>query len=154
QSVKHLFGGKDKTEQAVSSDQSVDQLPPSKSEAREVYATQRNAAAESMTALRGGAAASPAAPADRSDVDRNFTPASEARRSPDVVANTEVARRMLEQGRKAFRDGNLELAARFANAAQARKPDLAFWEDNPERLKRDIERITASRTNAGEVALV
>jgi type II secretory pathway component GspD/PulD (secretin) len=138
QSVKTFFGGKEKPEQTASSEQTPPP-PANKSAARQAYASQRNSVTESMTSLRSGSSA-PSAGAD------------EEPRSATVVANTEAARRLLVQGRKALRDGKLALASRYADAALARRPDLAYWEDNPERLKHDIQRA-ADRT-AGEVTLV
>src|SRR5439155_17504131 len=104
-----------------------------KGAARQAYSAQRNAAAP--VAADGGTGEPPV-----------------PTRSADVVANTEVARRLLVQGRRALQDGKLDIASRCADAALARRPDLAYWEDNPERLKHDIQRAT-DRT-AGEVSLV
>lgn len=53
---------------------------------------------------------------------------------------TERARELVRQGYDALRRNDLEQARRLALEAQALHPDLKFWEDNPEKLLRDIAR--------------
>ncbi|MBI1913939.1 MAG: hypothetical protein HYS12_04275 [Planctomycetes bacterium] len=143
-SVKSLFYGKEKTEEAAPSEQAAPP-PANKSAAHQGDAAQRKTA----TAVAAGG--SPAA-ADGRGTGESGSGEPVPTRSADVAANTETARRLLEQGRKALREGKLDVAGRCADAALARRPDLAFWEDNPERLKRDIQRAAGRTTD--EVSLV
>src|SRR5262249_26839503 len=135
------------------------QVPDSKTAARETYSAQRSTDTEGMTAPQSEGPVSAYAPiSSRRPTAQTSVEASESARSAATVASTEAARRLLEQGRRSLREGTLELATRCAEAAQARKPDLAYWEDNPERLKRDIQRAAAAKNassdKSGEVGLV
>ena len=74
-----------------------------------------------------------------------------------MIANTEAARKLLEQGRAALEQGRLDLARKCAEEAETRKPELNHWEYNPARLRRDIQRAEArqaARDAAGKKAPV
>jgi type II secretory pathway component GspD/PulD (secretin) len=63
--------------------------------------------------------------------------------TPAPSNDTEGARALLLQGRKALKDGDLGAARRFCDQARAKKPALGYWEDNPEKLQADIARAEA-----------
>jgi type II secretory pathway component GspD/PulD (secretin) len=58
--------------------------------------------------------------------------------------NTEAARQLLAQARKALQQGNLDEATRLTEQARKLKPELPWWEDNPEKLMADIQRQSAA----------
>ena len=47
---------------------------------------------------------------------------------------------MLAKARAALAANKLDEAKKFATLARAKKPDLSFWEDNPDRLDSDIRK--------------
>jgi type II secretory pathway component GspD/PulD (secretin) len=59
------------------------------------------------------------------------------------TATTEKARQLLQQGRQAFQNNDLARARSCAEQAQALRPNLNWWEDNPNKLLADIQRRTA-----------
>jgi type II secretory pathway component GspD/PulD (secretin)/tetratricopeptide (TPR) repeat protein len=54
------------------------------------------------------------------------------------VDNTETARQIVQQARKAIQEGNLAKAKQLTNQARALKPELNWWEDTPDKLVADI----------------
>jgi len=60
-----------------------------------------------------------------------------------ATGDTEGARELLRQGRKALQDSNMAKAKELADQAARKKPNLEFWEDNPEKLLADVRRIEA-----------
>jgi type II secretory pathway component GspD/PulD (secretin) len=68
---------------------------------------------------------------------------------------TSQARQLVEEGRKALKEGHLRLARRKAEEARGLKPDLKWWEDNPEKLLADVDRQaarTGKSSGAGQAA--
>jgi hypothetical protein len=70
---------------------------------------------------------------------KNTTPALPPSGGPN--GNTEQARLLVQQGRQALRANDLAQARRLADQANGLKPDLAWNEDNPDKLLADIDRI-------------
>jgi type II secretory pathway component GspD/PulD (secretin) len=64
--------------------------------------------------------------------------------------DTDAARQLLKQGRRALLDGNYAEAERLANEAKKKNPDLNWWDDTPEKLVADIRRSApvAAKTDA------
>jgi Flp pilus assembly secretin CpaC len=60
-----------------------------------------------------------------------------------AATNTEKARELLKQARKAMQDGDLALARKLNDQARQLKPDLSFLEDNPEKIQDEIARAEA-----------
>jgi type II secretory pathway component GspD/PulD (secretin) len=60
-----------------------------------------------------------------------------------AAKNTDAARRLLVEGKKALADNDLKRARELAEKARDLKPNLKFWEDNPEKLLAEIERASA-----------
>jgi type II secretory pathway component GspD/PulD (secretin) len=59
---------------------------------------------------------------------------------------TVAARTLIKQGYKALRGGNLALAREDAEKARRLHPDLQWWDDTPDKLLFDIERIEDARS--------
>jgi type II secretory pathway component GspD/PulD (secretin) len=76
----------------------------------------------------------------------NLVPPPPAPTSSKSDEATEQARRLIRLGYEALKKNDLAGARRFAEQAQALRPDLKWYEDNPEKLLREIER--RSPTNA------
>ena len=151
QSVRNLFGGKPKEEKTDADTTPERTAPEARSKPRTGAGRDNVPAGLTVTAQKlepsTDAAPTPDAPKDMAAAQTaDATPAAaQAKRSTTVVANTEAARRLIEQGRQALAQGKLDLAGRCADQANARKPDLNHYEDNPARLKRDIQRAQARR---------
>jgi type II secretory pathway component GspD/PulD (secretin) len=67
-------------------------------------------------------------------------------KAPDpkvAAANTEKARALLVQARKALQGGDMAQAKKLNEEARALKPELSWWEENPEKLHSDIVRAEA-----------
>jgi type II secretory pathway component GspD/PulD (secretin) len=56
------------------------------------------------------------------------------------IAPSRAARMLLEQGRQALQQGNLEQASEYASQADGMHGEFHWWEDNPGKLKADIQR--------------
>jgi type II secretory pathway component GspD/PulD (secretin) len=56
---------------------------------------------------------------------------------------TDEARALVTQGRKALAEKNLPQAKQLADKAKALKPSFEWWEDTPEKLLADVERAQA-----------
>lgn len=54
---------------------------------------------------------------------------------------TEIARKLLIQARTAMQQGNYAEARQFNEQARMRKANLAYWEDNPERVAADLAKL-------------
>jgi type II secretory pathway component GspD/PulD (secretin) len=66
--------------------------------------------------------------------------------SPKVTQATEQARQLVQQGRKALKDGQIDKAEDCARRADALKPNLQWWEeDNPAKLLADCASAKAAR---------
>lgn len=70
----------------------------------------------------------------------------------NVVKNTEEARKLLEQGKKALQDKEYKRAKELADQAKSLKPILDWWEYTPEKLLADIQRASPQTINAAVVA--
>ena len=57
-----------------------------------------------------------------------------------TTGNTEAARNLIRDARKALTEANPEKAKKLNEQAKAMKPTLNWWEDNPERVQSDILR--------------
>jgi type II secretory pathway component GspD/PulD (secretin) len=62
------------------------------------------------------------------------------------VDESDAARALIQQARAAFQEGDLMRAEQLCSQARQKKTNLAYWEDNPERLQTDINTARA-RTN-------
>jgi len=58
----------------------------------------------------------------------------------DPAQNTQQARQFVKQGYQALKAGDYENARKLAFQAQELRPDLEWWEMNPEKLLADIQR--------------
>lgn len=67
-------------------------------------------------------------------------------------ANKTLARKLLKDGKKALDAGDIESARRFALQAKELRPDLEWWEDNPDRLLADVQRRAGSKTTLTQPA--
>jgi type II secretory pathway component GspD/PulD (secretin) len=56
---------------------------------------------------------------------------------------TATARKLIQDGRKAMQEGNLAAARQMAEKARDLKPDLRWWDDNPDKLLADVRRREA-----------
>jgi type II secretory pathway component GspD/PulD (secretin) len=66
-----------------------------------------------------------------------------------MAANpTATARTLLRQGRMALREGDLAKARQDAEKARGLRPDLQWWEDNPDKLLTDVRRVEDARAAA------
>jgi type II secretory pathway component GspD/PulD (secretin)/tetratricopeptide (TPR) repeat protein len=63
--------------------------------------------------------------------------------------NTETARQMLKDARKALHAGNIEQAKKLTDQARALKPDLNWWEDTPDKLVADIRQAEGVKQTSG-----
>jgi type II secretory pathway component GspD/PulD (secretin) len=69
--------------------------------------------------------------------------------APEPTSGTNmVARQLLQAGRKALGDGNLDRAREDAEKARNLHPDLNWWEDNPDKLTADIHRVESARAGS------
>jgi type II secretory pathway component GspD/PulD (secretin) len=73
-------------------------------------------------------------------------PAPAATAGPDRQTNE--ARALVAQGRKALEDKNVAQAKQLADKAKALKPSFEWWEDTPEKLLADIDRAQAKANPA------
>ncbi len=62
-----------------------------------------------------------------------------------VPDNTDTARQVIKQGRKALESGDLAKAKQLAGQAKSMKPELHWWDDTPEKLLTEIQRVEAAR---------
>jgi type II secretory pathway component GspD/PulD (secretin) len=69
-------------------------------------------------------------------------------------ANTDNARQLLQQARKALQDGNFTLASDCCQRARNLKPNLEWWDDTPDRVQTDIQRAQGNKDIATAVAKV
>jgi type II secretory pathway component GspD/PulD (secretin) len=79
-------------------------------------------------------------------VDRKPADLPAPTKAPDpkmAAANTEKARALLAQARKALQGGDVAQAKKLNDEARSLKPELAWWEENPEKLQSDIVRAEA-----------
>jgi type II secretory pathway component GspD/PulD (secretin) len=67
----------------------------------------------------------------------------------DPAANTEQARQLVKQGYQVLQAGEYERARQLAIQAQELRPNLEWWEMNPEKLLADIQRRAPGRSMAG-----
>lgn len=70
----------------------------------------------------------------------NTTGTSQPVKTEVTTGNTEAARNLIRDARKALAEANLEKAKKLNDQAKAMKPTLNWWEDNPERVQSDILR--------------
>lgn len=75
-----------------------------------------------------------------------MVPLAVSPQSPLGETPTEQARRLVKEGYLALRAGDYARAKQMAEQARALKPELKFWEDNPEKLLKDIERVAPVAT--------
>jgi type II secretory pathway component GspD/PulD (secretin) len=87
-----------------------------------------------------GAGSSPAATAGPGAMNAKppVTPAPLA-----AVSNTDQARQLVAQGKKALAEKHYAEARQLALKASSLKPDLKWWEDTPEKLLADVARAEA-----------
>src|SRR5262249_12621211 len=87
----------------------------------------------------------PAAPAAAPSPAGAAPPAPYAAGLGKVPADkTDTARQLLAQGRKAMQNKDLTLAQQLAERAHALRPELQWWEDNPDKLLADVNRQLAA----------
>jgi type II secretory pathway component GspD/PulD (secretin)/tetratricopeptide (TPR) repeat protein len=68
--------------------------------------------------------------------------ASSSKSAPTAApANLEQARTLIKQARQSVQAGKLDEAKKYTAQARALKPNLGWWEDNPDRLDSDIKRL-------------
>src|SRR5262249_58140620 len=60
------------------------------------------------------------------------------------VEKTSAARQLLVQGRKALQNKDYAVAQQLADRAHALRPELQWWEDNPDKLMADVNRQLAA----------
>ncbi|RLS84723.1 MAG: hypothetical protein DWI06_03075, partial [Planctomycetota bacterium] len=70
----------------------------------------------------------------------NSTGTSQPVKTEVTTGNTEAARNLIRDARKALTEANPEKAKKLNEQAKAMKPTLNWWEDNPERVQSDILR--------------
>jgi type II secretory pathway component GspD/PulD (secretin) len=56
------------------------------------------------------------------------------------IPPSRAARMLVEQGRQALQQGNFQQASEYASQAEGMHGDFHWWEDNPGKLKADIQR--------------
>lgn len=62
------------------------------------------------------------------------------KRTGQTARDTDSARKLLEQGRRALAEGKYDVALKCAEEARTLNPELNYWEDNPARLVKDVQR--------------
>ncbi len=62
---------------------------------------------------------------------------------PGDANETEAARNLITQARQALQQGNFAQARTLNEQARQRKANLAWWEDNPDRIQSDLVRMEA-----------
>ncbi|MBY0523190.1 MAG: hypothetical protein K2R98_07315 [Gemmataceae bacterium] len=77
---------------------------------------------------------------------RPSTPVASAPSTVD--SNPQAARDMLKDARKALQDGNAAKARELAEQAAKKRPNLEWWEDNPDKVLADVRRIEAKTGTA------
>jgi type II secretory pathway component GspD/PulD (secretin) len=80
-------------------------------------------------------------------------PAAEAK-PPAGPSNTDKARDLLVQARKAMTAGDLVASRKLIDQARALKPDLQWFEDNPDKLQAEVARAEARQQPAAPTAAV
>ena len=58
------------------------------------------------------------------------------------------ARRLIQQARKAIAAGNLNEAKKLAEQARAKKANLGWWADNPDKIMADVRRLEEAKKPA------
>ena len=82
---------------------------------------------------------------------RTFRRRRRPRTPPRLTQATEQARQLLQQGRKALKDGQLDKAEECGRKADGLKPNLGWWEDDtPAKLLADVQAAKAARSGTGE----
>src|SRR5438445_4826844 len=61
-----------------------------------------------------------------------------------TASNTEAAREILKDARQALRSGDLPRAKEMCDKARSLKPELAWWEDTPDKILTEIRQVEAS----------
>jgi type II secretory pathway component GspD/PulD (secretin)/tetratricopeptide (TPR) repeat protein len=66
-----------------------------------------------------------------------------------IPDKTDQARQLVKQGRKALQEGDTAKAKQMAHQARALKPELNWWDDTPEKVLAEVQRLeTAKQSSA------
>jgi type II secretory pathway component GspD/PulD (secretin) len=71
-----------------------------------------------------------------------------AKDKAEVAKSTEAAKQLLQQARKALQEGNVAQATQLTSRARAMKPALEWWDDTPEKVQADIDRMSKGMPTA------
>ncbi|MCI0742521.1 MAG: hypothetical protein L0Y72_26105 [Gemmataceae bacterium] len=68
-----------------------------------------------------------------------------AKQSGDAATNLAQARKMIKAGYRALDNDDVETARKLALKAKDLRPNLEWWEDNPDRLLADVQRRSSTK---------
>ncbi len=126
-------------------------------------AREKKLAAEKEAAAKKAAVAKQPAPKDNAAAATDAAKGPVVAKKPDVppppappdaakvTQATEQARQLLQQGRKALHDGQLDKAEECCHKADGLKPNLSWWEeDTPAKLLADVKAARAAKAGTAK----